>query len=204
MPYIRKKPDIRLPPPPPQAAPAVPDYEIAEIVVADTMTQMKALADPARQSILDLVLERAASTTELAEALGKPKGTVDHHLKVLANAGLVRVVRTRKVRAMTERFWGRTGRTIHVQSPVAGECDAARFVREALDELNDRPPSVDVPSFSTLRHARISADRATEFEARLNALQLEFASTERDGTTVYALLLALYPTDQPVLPEARP
>ena len=92
----------------------MPDYDLAETVRASTPAQLKALADPLRSSILHLLAERAATTTELAEALGRPKGTVDHHLKVLERAGLVDVVRTREVRALTERFWGRTARTIFV------------------------------------------------------------------------------------------
>ena len=91
----------------------VPDYELPDIVVADQPHQLKALGDRTRMAILDLVLERAASVTELAAALGKPKSTVAHHVEVLRRAGLLRVVRTRKVRAVTEAFYGRTGRTIN-------------------------------------------------------------------------------------------
>ena len=39
-----------------------------------------------------------------------PKGTVGHHLKVLERAGLVHVVRTRRVRAVTEKYYGRVAR----------------------------------------------------------------------------------------------
>lgn len=192
----------------------MPDYELADTVAATTPQQLRALADPTRRAILDLVLERAATTTELAEALGKPKGTVDHHLKALAGAGMVAVVRTRQVRATTERFWGRTGRTIMfgpmaptpADGPVAGTNPPSHsFIREALEESErvQRPDGDEGPGFTTLRHARITADRVREFTARLEALALEFASAERGGDTMYGLLVAVYPTDLPVLPEAR-
>jgi len=118
---IREVPDINPTDDVPSPTPGL-DYTLEPVVRADTGAQLKALADPTRTTILDLVLERAATTTELAEALGKPKGTVDHHLKVLEKAGLVKVVRTRKVRAMTERFWGRTARTIIIETPP-GDAD---------------------------------------------------------------------------------
>ena len=73
------------------------DYEIDDFVTADQPGQLKALGAPTRMAILTLLLERAATTTHLAEALGKPKGTVGYHLKVLEGAGLIRVVRTRQV-----------------------------------------------------------------------------------------------------------
>ena len=183
------------------------DYELEPIVRADTAVQLKALADPTRVTILDLVLERAATTTELAEALGKPKGTIDHHLKVLEKAGLVRVVRTRKVRAMTERFWGRTARTIIVETP-AGEGDedidrGAYFLRQALDEIRVTPHDrfEDGPGLSTLRHARIPAERMAAFVERLEALALEFVSEPRGGDVVYGLLLNVFPTARPGLKE---
>src|SRR3954469_3255427 len=69
---------------------------------------------PLRTTILGLLHERAATVTELAVALGRPKSTVAHHVKVLAEAGLVRVVRTRRVRAIEERFYGRTARMFYV------------------------------------------------------------------------------------------
>ncbi len=64
-------------------------------------------------TLLDLGLERAATVAELAEAVDRPKSTVAHHMGVLVGAGLMRVVRTRRVCAIDERFYGRTGRTIH-------------------------------------------------------------------------------------------
>ena len=72
--------------------------------------QLRALGDDLRSKIVVLLRERAASTTELAEKLELPKGTVGHHVKVLEKAGLIRVVRTRQVRALTERYYGRTAR----------------------------------------------------------------------------------------------
>lgn len=71
---------------------------------------MKALADPLRSSLLDLVLERAATVKELAAAVGRPKSTVAHHVRVLVDAGLLRVVRIRRVKAIDEQWYGRTGR----------------------------------------------------------------------------------------------
>ena len=65
-------------------------------------------------TILGLLHERAATVSELAVALERPKSTVAHHVKVLNEAGLVQVVRTRRVRAIEERFYGRTARMFYV------------------------------------------------------------------------------------------
>ena len=176
---------------------ALPDYDLEPEVRADTPTQLKALGHPVRNAILHMVAERAATTSELAAAVGKSHGTVAHHLKVLEEAGLARVVRTRQVRGITESHWGRTGRTIMIAKPP-GEEDDAMFLREAIDTF--------VPSdhgYTTLRYARISAARFEAFEGRLAALVEEFLDLERSGDTVYGLLVALQPTDQPALPDRR-
>jgi DNA-binding transcriptional ArsR family regulator len=176
--------------------PHLPDYDLEPEVRADTPTQLKAIAHPVRDAILHLVLERAATTSELAEATGKSHGTVAHHLKVLEEAGLARVVRTRQVRGITESFWGRTGRTIMIAKIPGEEDDDTFFVRRALD--------VFVPGehgYTTLRYARISADRVDAFGERLDALVHEFLQHERSGDTTYGLLVALQPTAEPVLPD---
>ena len=55
-------------------------------------TRLKALADPARLRLLSLLLAsdgQQACTCELTEPLGLSQPTVSHHLKKLAEAGLV-------------------------------------------------------------------------------------------------------------------
>ena len=97
------------------------DYELDDEVDASRPEQLKALGDPLRMRICDLVLERAMSVTELAERVGRPKGTVAYHVDLLVEAGLLKVVRTRKVRAIDERFYGRVARTIvfpHTDEPT--------------------------------------------------------------------------------------
>lgn len=177
------------------AARLIPDYDLEPEVRADTPTQLKALGHPVRTAILHLVAERAATTGELAEAVGKSHGTVSHHLKVLEDAGLVRVVRTRQVRAITQAFWGRTGRTIMIDEPK-GMWDDAAFVREAIDTF-----VLGEHGYTTLRYARIGADQVDAFGERLTALVDEFLALERSGDTTYGLLVALQPTDQPSLKD---
>lgn len=87
-----------------------------------------------RLRIVALLRERALSTTELAQAVGLAKGTVSHHLKVLEAAGLIRVVRTRKVRALTESFYGRAARLYLLK----GADEAAASVRVRLSSADAR------------------------------------------------------------------
>ncbi|GMR03113.1 MAG: hypothetical protein BMS9Abin20_1478 [Acidimicrobiia bacterium] len=174
------------------------DYEIDDVVVASTTAQMKAVADDTRMDILNLILERAATVSQLADALGKPKGTIGYHAKVLADAGLIRVVRTNKVRAMTEKYYGRVGRTIKFAGPVESD-DPLWFVNDALRSVNVTEGH-PLPMWTT-RVARIPVERAVEFSERIIDLAEEFLELPREGDTVYGFLAGVYPTDHPVFSD---
>jgi DNA-binding transcriptional ArsR family regulator len=176
-----------------------PDYELAPTVVASTPQQLRALAHPLRKVILDLVLERAATVTELAKALDRPKSSVSHHVDVLVDTGLLSVVRTRRVRAIEERFYGRTGRTIVVgDASLPAGTDRQNFLVEALAEM---APAGSPDLRATLRHARIPADRADEFFEHVVELAEGFTRLPRAGTVVFGFVAAVYATDHPSLPE---
>ncbi|MDX1691564.1 MAG: winged helix-turn-helix domain-containing protein [Acidimicrobiia bacterium] len=166
-------------------------------MILETPEQLKAFAEPNRTEILQLLAERPATVTELAEAMDRPKGSVAHHVTVLEEAGLVEVVRTRKVRAVTERFYARTARTFVLAHDDSGS--HLGFLREALQEA--REPAEGESAFFTLRYARVPTARLEEFGDRLVDLAEEFAAQPRSGETVYGLIFGIYPTDRPSLGE---
>lgn len=171
-----------------------PDYEIEDVVVASTNAQLKAVADDTRRNILDLLMERAATVSQLAEVLDKPKGTVGYHTKVLEDSGMIRVVRTNKVRAMTEKYYGRTGRTILFENAPKPD-DPMWFINDALRGIRN-VEGEQLPMFAS-RVARIPMDRAVEFSERVVDLAEEFISLPRSGDVMYGFLAGVYPTDRP-------
>lgn len=176
------------------------DYELEDVVVVESKTQLKAIADDTRLDILNLLLEKAATVSQLADALGKPKGTVGYHAKVLQDAGLISMVRTAKVRAMTEKYYGRTGRTIQFAANPEPS-DPTWLVTDALRGLRTLEGE-PLPMF-TSRVARIPVERAVEFADRLVALADEFIASPREGDTVYGYLAGVYPTDHPVFDDGH-
>lgn len=181
----------------------LPDYALPDRVAVRTPAQLRAIAHPLRSTILDLVLERAATVAELATALDRPNSTVAHHVDVLVEAGMLRVVRTRRVRAIDERHFGRTGRTIYVgvvRRP--GDTQTPVCINElSVAAAESVPAHVADHLYSTIRHARIAPEQASEFWERVEALIREFSQLPRSGDTVYGLVAGLYPTDHPTLPE---
>lgn len=176
------------------------DYELPDTVVASSPGQLRALADPLRSTLLDLALERAVTVKELAAAVGRPKSTVAHHVGVLVEAGLLRVVRTRRVKAIEERFYGRTGRTI-VVSPTEQPTDVepANFLAEGAAEA--APAAERDQLRCTLRHVRIPTEAAEAFWDRVLQLADDLSRQPRSGDVVWGFAAGVYPTDQPTLPD---
>lgn len=174
-----------------------PDYELADEVLVSEPAQLKVIADPLRSQILDLALERAVSVTELAAALDRPKSSLAYHVDALVDAGLLAVVRTRRVRAIDERFYGRTGRTFII-SPGAKATKAGTFLAAAASEID---PDLGEEYMETMRHVRLPREDAEEFFERVVALAEELTRRPRRGDTMYGFVAAVYPTDLPVLPD---
>jgi DNA-binding transcriptional ArsR family regulator len=68
----------------------------------------KLFADDTRRRILHLLRHREMSTTDLTKVLKKPHSSVQHHLALLMDAGLVELVREKKVRNMVQPYYQAT------------------------------------------------------------------------------------------------
>jgi DNA-binding transcriptional ArsR family regulator len=184
--------------------PSIPDYELDQLLVVTAPDQLRALADPLRGTLLELLLERAATVTEMARAVGRPKSTIAYHVRLLTECGLLRVVRTRRVRAIEERYYGRVARTYYIGALTRPEDKevvlAVNGVAQAAAESAAAHAADDLRC--TLVHARISIEDVREFWAEVQELARQFAQIPRAGEQVYGFVAGLYPTDAPTLPDA--
>ncbi|MGK5518805.1 helix-turn-helix domain-containing protein [Micromonospora sp. URMC 107] len=184
----------------------IPDYDLDELLVVTAPAQLRALADPLRATLLELLLERAATVTELARAVDRPKSSVAYHVNALVDAGLLRVVRTRRVRAIDERYYGRVARTLYIGALTHPEdkrvATAVNGLAEAVAESAAAHAADDLRC--TLVHARIPVEEVRAFWAEVQALARRFAQIPRSGDQVYGFVAGLYPTDAPTLPEPEP
>ena len=147
--------------------------------------QFKAMAHPLRQRLL-FALIQPATISQLAVAMGSQKGNIAHHLKVLREAGMVRVVATRTVRGGTEQYYQRTVR----RYDLAGEQAMAHtplLVRAVADELVGAAPE----PYLVLRNIRLTADQVARLTDELTRLSDELTDAG-PGEHRYGLLLTLY------------
>jgi DNA-binding transcriptional ArsR family regulator len=183
----------------------IPDYDLDEMVVVTAPEQLRALADPLRANLLELVLERAATVTEMAQAVSRPKSTVAYHVNQLVDAGLLRVVRTRRVRAIDERYYGRVARTFYIGVLSRPEDKEAVLAINGITEA--AAESAAAHAADELRcllvHARIPVEEVRSFWTQVQEVARGFAQIPRAGDQVYGFVAGLYPTDAPTLPDAE-
>ena len=112
---------------------------VADTFLVETPEQLKALAEPLRQSLLEQFCE-PATIKQAAARLGVPVTRLYHHVDQLLAAGLIRVAREEKRRAVSERFFQAVARRFAVNpSAFGGDGSRAdergRIARAYLEEL---------------------------------------------------------------------
>lgn len=178
-----------------------PDYELEGVRRVSSPQEIKAMFQPLRGTLLELLLERAATVKELAAAVERPKSSVAYHVGLLASTGLLKVVRTRKVRGIEERYYGRTARIFYVEGPGPERTESTPNFFEAI-AAESAQAQRDDNLRAMKRYAWISDDDADEFQYRVFELVNEYAQLPRsEQGEAYAFLTALYPTKHPRLPK---
>lgn len=192
----------------------LPFYQIEDL---DTL---RTLADPLRTQIYEILLAEPANVREVAERLGLAPSRLYYHFNLLEKVNLIKVVETRMVGNMVEKFYRAVAYNLDV---APGLLDFQKSeLKETLDELltvsldatredlirsvNARLIDLEQGAVEKPRRvmvnrltARIPDDVADEFHKRLNELLAEFGASDtasQDGEPLqqYALTIAYYPT----------
>jgi DNA-binding transcriptional ArsR family regulator len=176
--------------PGPESAPAAgPASEpAADRVDVRTDQQLHAVGSLARHRVLRVLRDGPATVTQIAERLGIAKGSSHYHVKVLAKAGLVHVVETRKVRGVVEQYYGMVAQGITLPDPGPGEPE--HLMRHALADVEAAPPSGQKTVW--LKHARLSAAAWETFDAKIAALMDELAGMSDPDEAAADFFVAFY------------
>ncbi|SHM28304.1 ArsR/SmtB family transcription factor [Cryptosporangium aurantiacum] len=147
--------------------------------------QYKALGHPLRHRLLFALGTEAATISQLAKALDQRKGNIAHHLGVLQEAGLVRIVETRQVRGGTEHYYRRSARRLSFTGPDAAS-QGPILMRAVADEL-----AIAEPVGSRLRNVRLTAEQAATVAAALEKM-IDDLQDAGDDAERYGLLVTVY------------
>lgn len=150
--------------------------------------QLRAVASHARHRIIGVLREGPATITQVAARLGIAKGSSSYHVRVLERAGLIRVVETRKVRGVTERYYAMAAKGISLPEPGPGEPEI--LLRHALADIEAAPAGGQ--KLVALKHTRLSPEAWDEVAQRLEALFVELGEADDPGQAPATLSIAFF------------
>ena len=165
----------------------MPDENLPETFHVTTAEQLRAVSNLTRHRIMAMLRFEPATITQIAQRMDLAKGSSSYHVRLLERAGLVKVVRTRKVRGVTERYYAMAARSIELPDPAPGQPDM--LLRQAVADVEAAP--ADSERHVQMAHLRLTPEQFAELGARLHALAEEYRALSDpslpDASLIYAL-----------------
>jgi DNA-binding transcriptional ArsR family regulator len=179
-------------------------FEPEPFQVVSDLGQLKAFTDPLRNRILHILENREATNQQLAAIVDEPQAKVLHHVRVLLNAGLIRLVDQRIRGGNVEKFYRATARVygFRPESPdteaLSGPLSGAALESVAQELVASMTLWPDQPRYWEGRRTRLSPERVEEFNERLLELIGEYwgnpdqPTREDPDGTLMALAAVMY------------
>jgi DNA-binding transcriptional ArsR family regulator len=189
--------------------------------VIKDMETLRAIADPLRTQILELLVKEPQTVKQVGKKLGLAPGKLYYHFNTLEKYGLIEVAETRQVANMIEKLYRATAAEIDLEPSLLsfttdqGKESIHTLLTSSLDSTRDdlvrslqaraynlEQGAAPQPRKAFVKRAvsRIPDDKADEFSERLLALLAEFETMdeaqglEAQNNQTYALTLVFYPS----------
>jgi DNA-binding transcriptional ArsR family regulator len=164
-----------------------------------TEQQFKAISDMVRSRILGVIQHQPLTAKQIAQRLQATPGAIGHHLHVLEEAGLVKVVARRITRGIIASYYTRSARIYDYDLPseVRGlHSISLDLIARAQAELIDSIVSYtedDAAPYDAFPHVRLSAEKAQQYRQRFTQLIDELIDEEPDPRgDVYGVLFGFF------------
>ncbi len=112
--------------------------EIADTLVVEQFDQLRAIADPLRSRILEQLVQRPMTMSQLGEVFGETTATMHYHVRELEKYGFLRLVEKRERGGFIEKYYRAVAREISIASDLLRMTPASelgRTVQGYLDEI---------------------------------------------------------------------
>lgn len=179
---------------------------------------LKVVADARRMQILEVIVHEAATVKEIAERLNQPASQLYYHMNMLEKHGLIRVIDTRIVSGIIEKWYGAAAKEYHIDQELLRTSQQTEEGREQLfaplfdSSKQELKTSVeqgllelgkiyekdeDKPMVFMRGYTRLSPARFKEFQMRVNEVLKEFSEDDpgsnEPNETLYSGLVAIFP-----------
>lgn len=108
------------------------DFKPAEMLSITSLEQLKAISDPLRMDILEIVAYEALTVKQMADKMNQPATKLYYHVSELEAAGFVKLVGTRVKSGIIEKYYRIAAESMHVDRSLL---NAEEGVEESLEAL---------------------------------------------------------------------
>ncbi|MDX2128901.1 MAG: helix-turn-helix domain-containing protein [Chloroherpetonaceae bacterium] len=185
---------------------------MTDIYMLRELEQIKAIADPLRLKILNVLSEQSMTTKQVAEYLGENVNKLYHHVETLESAGLIKLTHTKQNRGTLEKYYQAIAKHFTL-SPVlfevrldtdeekskSSELTFSSALQATLSELKESlnkkliKSSGSHPFFRRLQ-IRTSKEKATKLQAQFEAWIEECEkSNQKNGEQTFGITATFYP-----------
>jgi DNA-binding transcriptional ArsR family regulator len=172
--------------------------DLPPTLLVTTEQQFKAVSDPMRGRIIQVLRTQPATAKQLADLLGGTTGAIGHHLQVLEAAGLVQVIARRLVHGIVAKYYARTARIFIFELPRETVGVASMdlvMLTQAREELIEALPTIGQQGLcdSWFPHKRLAPARMAVYQQRINQLVVDFLRETPDPDGVmYSLIISAF------------
>jgi len=197
------------------------EFQPGDVYIIDDLETLRCIAEPLRMQIYEMLVVEPASVRQVAERLGLSPSRLYYHFNTLEKIELIRVVETRMVSNLVEKYYRAVAYQLDVNSRLLtfesdeGKAAITEMITSGLDatredllrslhartfELERGAPKKPRQMIVNRTTARIRDELAEEFGRRLKELMAEFEESDQKGRVnsedmhVYAFYTAFYPS----------
>ncbi len=168
-------------------------------LTVSTEQQFKAISDMVRSRILGVIQHQPLTARQIAQRLQATPGAIGHHLHVLEEAGLIRVVARRLTRGIVASYYTRSARIFDYDLPqdIRGSLSAnldvfSRVQAEVMDSIISYEED-ELARSDAFPHTRLSPEKAMAYQQRFVDLINELIDEEPDPHgVVYGVFFSIF------------
>jgi DNA-binding transcriptional ArsR family regulator len=90
------------------------DFKPVELIQITTLEQLRAISDPLRVEIIEIIMREALTVKQMADRLNQPATKLYYHVSELESAGFVTLVGTRVKSGIVEKYYRTAADSIQV------------------------------------------------------------------------------------------
>ncbi len=109
-------------------------------IVTTSIKHARAIEDPARAKVVEILYRQALSADQITSALKKAGykkalTTVRHHLEILKNSGLIEIVKIEESRGAIKKYYGTSTKLLDFQTPEDFDSKYSKIINHTSTKI---------------------------------------------------------------------